>query len=593
MSSLSSGIAAAPKLKQFLDESAEGQHSDISVLRVQIRGVDLVETGRKSGPANGDLTQLDELLGDDPAWYLVTWMPEGKVGVSNRMIYASSQSKLKAAVGFGNVEDSLQFSSKNEAFGKGISQGAESLSLQGSEPAPEKPAPAPKPVLASKPAPNPKPTSVAALSAPTATAQRLAGQAPPVVQPKPQGLGSSSGVFVKKLDPRLAMSHEQLQQMRTHFRTYTTPSKPDYDPNNQHANQSGLKQTVAAASGGFHTVSLPLSQSAKDALNNLVSDSSIAVVELQVEGGKSITVVRTYQSADSFSPCTAEPRFYVMNSQPHRVFIYSCPEGCAPRLRMVYSTATQRTLAQIQELGCQLTHKLSVFSAKECTSSSSSSRSGSVPAFTVRCRDHSLPWMRLPTRPGSGRRSLMSGRMPRRLRHSRRHRQRSHLRPYRQPNLSIPRRRRSRSVQQSQVQSQNDGVDSSPNTGAAAWGVQLKSGSHNGSPRPPVRGSAGVSPKQTPPPRSPKPETEIMHSSLPGLRHVSKGDQASKGNQVSTSEKQWDPWHPVSTVDDSVKSTAPESSLQSAVFTKEASTKESIPSLMGDITYPPLQDQDK
>ncbi|KAJ1955787.1 hypothetical protein EC988_001693, partial [Linderina pennispora] len=190
MSSLSSGIAAAPKLKQFLDESAEGQHSDISVLRVQIRGVDLVETGRKSGPANGDLTQLDELLGDDPAflllrantssWYLVTWMPEGKVGVSNRMIYASSQSNLKAAVGFGNVEDSLQFSSKNEAFGKGISQGAEGLSLQGSEPAPEKPAPAPKPVLASKPAPNPKPTSVAALSAPTATAQRLAGQAPPV-----------------------------------------------------------------------------------------------------------------------------------------------------------------------------------------------------------------------------------------------------------------------------------------------------------------------------------------------------------------------------------------------------------------------------
>ncbi|KAJ1932861.1 Twinfilin-1, partial [Linderina macrospora] len=289
MSSLSSGIAAAPKLKQFLDESAEGQHSDISVVRVQIRGVDLVETGRKSGPANGDLTQLDELLVDDPAflllranasgWYLVTWMPEGKVGVSNRMIYASSQSNLKAAVGFGNVVDSLQFSSKEEAFGKGIAQAVEGLSVQDSEPAQEKPAViskpapalAPKPALDTKPAPNPKPASVAAQSAPAVTVQQPVGQVPPVVQPKPQGLASSGGgVFVKKLDPRLAMSqselvhmdllkqeddarNEQLQQMRSHFRTYTTPSKPDYDPNNQHANQGGVKQTVAAASGGFHT----------------------------------------------------------------------------------------------------------------------------------------------------------------------------------------------------------------------------------------------------------------------------------------------------------------------------------------------------
>ncbi|KAJ1948674.1 hypothetical protein EC988_005080, partial [Linderina pennispora] len=402
--------------------------------------------------------------------------------------------------------------------------------------------------------------------------------------------------------------NEQLQQMRTHFRTYTTPSKPDYDPSNQHANQGGLKQTVAAASGGFHTVSLPLSQSAKDALNNLVSDSSIAVVELQVEGGKSITAARTYQSADSFSPCTAEPRFYVMNSQPHRVFIYSCPEGCAPRLRMVYSTATQRTLAQIQELGCQLTHKLSVFSSKECTPaavaaavrSGQAQRASSEKAVDVVVNYvPNKPAQSLPSRFAAGTtRSLDAFTDEAGFRKAF-----SDVRPdapapapFKTPSpaqsfktLSPAQSFNTPSPSQSfrsavSSQSQNDGVDSSPNTGAAAWGVQLKSGSRNGSPRPPVRGSAGVSPKQTPPPRSPKPETEVMHSSLPGLRHVSKGDQVSKGNQVSTSEKQWDPWRPVSTVDDSVKSTAPESSLQSAVFTKEASTKESIPSLMGDIT---------
>ncbi|KAJ2370556.1 hypothetical protein IW150_004908, partial [Coemansia sp. RSA 2607] len=106
-SSLTSGIAATPKLKQFLEESHAGQHGGVALLRIQIRGEDLVETARKDGPANGDLAQLEGYLGNDPAffllrsspstWYVITWMPEGKVGVSNRMVYASSQSNLKAA----------------------------------------------------------------------------------------------------------------------------------------------------------------------------------------------------------------------------------------------------------------------------------------------------------------------------------------------------------------------------------------------------------------------------------------------------------------------------------------------------------------
>ncbi|KAJ2373378.1 hypothetical protein H4S02_008877, partial [Coemansia sp. RSA 2611] len=90
MATLTSGISATPKLRQFLEESQQGQHQGVSVLRIQIRGEDLVETARKNGPANGDLLQLEEYLGSDPAffllrasaaqWYVVTWMPEGKVG---------------------------------------------------------------------------------------------------------------------------------------------------------------------------------------------------------------------------------------------------------------------------------------------------------------------------------------------------------------------------------------------------------------------------------------------------------------------------------------------------------------------------------
>ncbi|KAJ1949992.1 hypothetical protein FBU59_000889, partial [Linderina macrospora] len=330
-----------------------------------------------------------------------------------------------------------------------------------------------------------------------------------------------------------------------------------------------------------------------------------------VEAGKSITVARTYLTTDNFSPCTSEPRFYVMNSPPHRIFIYSCPEGCAPRLRMVYSTATQRTLAQIQELGCQLTHKLSVFSAKECTPaavaaavrSGQAQSTGSDKAVDVVVNYvPSKPAQSLPSRFAAGttrtldaftdeagfRKAFSDVRpdapAPAPFKTPSPSQSFKTLSPAHSFNTPSPSQSFRSAVSN---QSLNDGVDSSPNSGAAAWGVQLKSGSRNGSPRPPARGSAGVSPKHTPPPKSPKPETEVMHSSLPGLRHVP------KDGEITSGEKQWDPWHPVSSVDDSVKSTAPESSLQSAVFTKESSTKETIPSLMGDITYPPLQSQDK
>ncbi|KAJ2909158.1 Twinfilin-1, partial [Coemansia aciculifera] len=299
MSTLTSGISATPKLRQFLEETQKGQHADVSVLRIQIRGDDLVETARKTGPANGDLLQLEEYLGNDPAffllratgsqWYVVTWMPEGKVGVSNRMVYASSHSNLKAAVGADNVANTLQFSTVDEALGRDTT--------------PQK------------------------------------------------------GVFVKKIDPRLAMSrselehvdllmqeddarNEQLEQMRSRLRNFTAPAKPEeLNPDNHHANNRGSKQTVAAASGGFHAVTLPLTQGAKTALSDFASNVGTTVVELQVEANKCVECVRSYASTEQFAPHLTEPRFYIMRTPGSRIFVYSCPEGSAPRLRMVYSTA--------------------------------------------------------------------------------------------------------------------------------------------------------------------------------------------------------------------------------------------------------------
>ncbi|KAI8324177.1 hypothetical protein GQ54DRAFT_296326 [Martensiomyces pterosporus] len=555
-------------------------------------------------------------------------MPEGKVGVSNRMVYASSQSNLKSAVGFSAVVDTLQFSLRDEVLGR-----------EPETPAPQTGAAAAAPATSIAPPqeqkeqqlqqPKTQPQQANVTSHPQAQAQ---------AQTQTQAVGNR-GVFVKKLDPRLAMSKselehvdmlkqeddarsEQLQQMRTHFRNYTTPSRPDITPNNQHANDSGIKQTVAAASGGFHTVSLPLSPSAKSALSSFSCDDSISVVELQVEANKCVTEVKSYAEPDGFSPSANEPRFYIIRAPGSRVFVYCCPEGSAPRLRMVYSTATARTLAQIQELGCQLTHKLSVFSAKECTASAVAAavRSGQAQRVdsdksvdTVVNYVPSKPARSLPSRFAAnttrtldaftdeeGFRKAFSGVRP--------------DAPAPAPFKSATPARSFTSVSSSQP---DTGVDTSSNNGAAAWGVQLKSSSRGSTPRSSYSVTdikdqfssirlAGETGNDTPADSGPSSghmtpivvksgsgsSPEAMHSSLPGLRHVSNTHNATAGASASAAAAhgdKWDPWRPVSSVGTGEKPAAPASSLQSAVYSKTTEADGSISALMGDITYPPLQ----
>ncbi|KAJ2100805.1 Twinfilin-1 [Coemansia sp. S100] len=551
MSTLTSGISATPKLRQFLEESQQGQHQGVSVLRIQIRGEDLVETARKNGPANGDLLQLEEYLGSDPAffllrasasqWYVVTWMPEGKVGVSNRMVYASSHSNLKAAVGADSVADTLQFSSVDEALGRDaampapvdtlanrVSPASSAVEVETKDPAVE--SVLPSSIIASRRTPTPprelpsqqqqqqqwRPQST------IATQQNR----PPVSAPKPQSLAQNlpaqtetnaqKGVFVKKIDPRLAMSrselehvdllkqeddarNEQLEQMRSRLRNFTAPAKPEVNPDNHHANSRGSKQTVAAASGGFHTVTLPLTQGAKTALGDFASNVGTTVVELQVEANKCVEGVRSYASTEQFSPHPTEPRFYIMRTPGSRIFVYSCPEGSAPRLRMVYSTASAATLGQIQELGCKITHRLSLFSPAECTliAVAATIRSGQAQRVDT---DKSVdlvvnyvpntPARSLPARfAGNTTKSLDAFTDEDGFRKAF-----SEVKPnapapppFKAPKPVAPKPALSKPVtpvvRTPLSQASTDGVDNSPNAGAATWGVQLKPGSRSIAPR--------------------------------------------------------------------------------------------------------------
>ncbi|KAJ2747678.1 Twinfilin-1 [Coemansia sp. BCRC 34301] len=685
---------------QFLEESQQGQHLDVSVLRIQIRGDDLVETARKHGPANGDLLQLEEYLNSDPAffllratrsqWYVVTWMPEGKVGVSNRMVYASSHSNLKAAVGADNVVDTLQFSTVDEALGRDAAALAPACALANSAAAETEGTTAKEPEL---------PSSVIAGSRGASTPpQKLPGRQewqqpqvafqsrPPVVAPKPQSLAQPSsppptqaqaaaqrGVFVKKIDPRLAMSrselehvdllkqeddarNEQLEQMRSRLRNFTAPAKPEeINPDNHHANSRGSKQTVAAASGGFHAVTLPLTQGAKTALSDFASDVGTTVVELRVEANKCVDGVRSYASTEQFSPHLTEPRFYIMRTPGSRIFVYLCPEGSAPRLRMVYSTASAATLGQIQELGCKITHRLSLFSPAECTliAVAATTRSGQaqrvdtdksvdlVVNYVPNAPARSLParFAANTTKPldaftdEDGFRKAFLEVKPNAPAPP----------PFKPPKPTVP-KPMAPAIRAPLSQSSADGVDSSPNAGAATWGVQLKPGNQSTMPRTahsgdnspklpsssnvglptardnqveiePIRTrfsqvrlagesgsdslavSAGASPKLGPgqltplsmvgnkPSHSTTPPVEVMRSSMPGLRSVSGAVDQSKGDK-------WDPWRSVSAVSKpSAKTEAPESSLQSSVYVKlhSESNAGTIADFASDITYPPLQ----
>ncbi|KAJ2368486.1 Twinfilin-1, partial [Coemansia sp. RSA 2607] len=329
------------------------------------------------------------------------------------------------------------------------------------------------------------------------------GPPPPVVAPKPQITSQRSGVFVKKIDPRTAMSrselehvdmlkqedearNEQLEQMRSRLRKHTEPAKPEVNPDNHHTNSRGLKQTVAAASGGFHTVTLPLSPDAKSTLEDFISNVGTTVVELQVEANKCISHVRSYASTEEFAPNPSEPRFYIMRTPGSRVFVYSCPEGSPPRLRMVYSTATAATVAQIQELGCRLTHRLSLFSPKECTliAVAATIRNGQAQRVdTDKSVDSvvnyvpSAPARSLPSRFAANTTKTLDGFTD----ESGFRKAFTNVRPDAPapaPFTKSPKPGLSPAASFTRTPSQvssNDDVDTNPNGGASAWGVQLKS----------------------------------------------------------------------------------------------------------------------
>jgi len=119
--------------------------------------------------------------------------------------------------------------------------------------------------------------------------------------------------------------------------------------------------------GGYHSVSIPLSPSAKEALSKLKTGTT-NFAQLAIEENKeSIRCVAT-KTVPSAKDVVAEisltdPRFYVYcNSSSNSIskqfaFIYCCPESSASKWRMVYSTSKPAVAEELKQMGFNLLPK--------------------------------------------------------------------------------------------------------------------------------------------------------------------------------------------------------------------------------------------
>lgn len=125
-------------------------------------------------------------------------------------------------------------------------------------------------------------------------------------------------------------------------------------------------------SGGYHSVSMPFDQKAKEMVRNLAS-GTYSFVELAVNNtkngitgitGKSIPVSNLSSSVN-----TLEPRYYLIKHQSRNAFIYCCPPKSPQKLRMVYSTAKGSVMSEAKTLGFSVSKAGEISEPSELTSS--------------------------------------------------------------------------------------------------------------------------------------------------------------------------------------------------------------------------------
>lgn len=140
----------------------------------------------------------------------------------------------------------------------------------------------------------------------------------------------------------------------------------ELDKGEQMAREESSKRPQLAS--GYHSVSYPLTEDAKQAVTKLKS-GEINWIQLSIDESKeSITSVATKQVSISSMGSHVDnsvPQFYLISFEGSTVLVYCCPENSPLKSRMIYSTCKAALADSLKGFGVTLVKKYDIRSPDE------------------------------------------------------------------------------------------------------------------------------------------------------------------------------------------------------------------------------------
>jgi len=174
--------------------------------------------------------------------------------------------------------------------------------------------------------------------------------------------------YVKHNEPGNALS--EFEQMRKRIQVEEEKERDTRHSEHMEKISGGSGSSSSSDKiGGYHHVTIPLSDSAKADVGKF-KDGSVNFIEFAINPkNDTITVAVAKTIAGDFSKLVNEdePRFYIHNNKVARsvVFVYCCPDKSPAQMRMVYSTSKPTLEAQLKTLGIVIARKAEVREGSE------------------------------------------------------------------------------------------------------------------------------------------------------------------------------------------------------------------------------------
>ncbi|PVU91534.1 hypothetical protein BB561_004353 [Smittium simulii] len=349
MSSVTSGIKAGVELETALASAKLGDIISLEILNDTISVTKLPHSFTNSSSNKiSDFFHYNQpsyILINQAAesWTLITWIPEAKVNIKLRMLYASTQDEIKRKIGFANLKNSFQMSDINDALAffniKDLTQSEKK---------------------------NYDPLNSFTQNSTVA----------PITSNSLKQFNS----FEKVLNPRLAMSEFELAKLSVlESEDLARQESIDHVSSNlKRVNKNSCKNSdiysnvsaTAAKTGGFHHLMLPIDQDCLSKLGTFAKSSLYFIAELQVSNN-TLFLLNSFtdaNGADSKSKIifSLDPKyFFVKINNSQSLFIVYIPDSSPLKSRMIYSSSLISVLDQLDSINLYATHKAQVFEKSE------------------------------------------------------------------------------------------------------------------------------------------------------------------------------------------------------------------------------------